>query len=50
VGSADTRYTRFAFSYARTAEEAYAKEWRNYDSFGGGCSLDNRAQPVSAAG
>jgi len=48
VGNADSRYTRFAFSYARSAEEAYAKEWRNYDAFGGGIGLDNEAQPVSA--
>lgn len=50
VGNADTSYTRFAYSYARTAEEAYAKEWRNYDAFGGGRGLDNRAEPVAAAG
>jgi hypothetical protein len=49
VGNAETSYTRFAYSYARTAEEAYAKEWRNYDAFGGGCGLDNRAHPISAA-
>jgi hypothetical protein len=46
VGNADGDYTRFAFSYARSAEEAYAKEWRNYDAFGGGRGLDNEAQPV----
>jgi hypothetical protein len=48
VGNADDGYTRFAFSYAGSAEEAYAKEWRNYDAFGGGHGLDNEAQPVSA--
>jgi hypothetical protein len=48
VGNADGGYTRFAFSYAGSAEEAYAKEWRNYDAFGGGHGLDNEAQPVSA--
>ena len=32
VGSAASAYTRFAFSYAPSAEEAYAKEWRNYDA------------------
>ena len=45
VGNADSAYTRFAFSYARSPEEAYAKEWRNYDAFEGGNSLDNEAQP-----
>ena len=50
VGNAETSYTRFAYSYARSAEEAYAKEWRNYDAFGGSHGLDNETQPVSAAG
>jgi hypothetical protein len=45
VGNADSAYTRFAFSYARSPEEAHAKEWRNYDAFGGGNNLDNEAQP-----
>jgi hypothetical protein len=49
VGNAETNYTRFAYSYARSAEEAYAKEWRNYDAFGGSHGLDNETQPVSAA-
>jgi hypothetical protein len=35
---------------APAAEEAYAKEWRNYDAFGGSHGLDNETQPVSAAG
>ena len=46
----DTPYSHFAYSYARTAEDAYAKEWRNYDAFGGGDGLDNDRQPVLAAG
>jgi diacylglycerol O-acyltransferase len=46
VGNAERRYTRFAYSYARSAEEAYAKEWRNYDAFGGRHGLDNDTQPV----
>jgi hypothetical protein len=46
VGNADDGYTRFAFSYARSAEEAYAMEWRNYDAFGGGHGLDDEAQPA----
>jgi len=49
VGSAESSYTRFAYSYARSAEDAYAKEWRNYDAFGGSRGLDNETQPVSAA-
>ena len=49
VGNAESSYTRFAYSYARSAEEAYAKEWRNYDAFGGSHGLDNETEPVSAA-
>ena len=49
VGNAESSYTHFAYSYARSAEEAYAKEWRNYDAFGGGHGLDNETQPVSAS-
>ncbi len=49
VGSAENSYTRFAYSYAQSPEEAYAKEWRNYDAFGGRHGLDNEAQPASAA-
>ena len=50
VESAESSYTHFAYSYARSAEEAYAKEWRNYDAFGGSRRLDNETQPVAAAG
>jgi hypothetical protein len=50
VESAESSYTRFAYSYARSGEEAYAKEWRNYDTFFGSRGLDNETQPVSAAG
>lgn len=50
VGNAEASYTRFAYSYARSAEEAYAKEWRNYDAFGGNHGLDNKTEPVRAAG
>ena len=49
VGNAESSYTRFAFSYASSAEDAYAKEWRNYDAFGGSHGLDNETEPVSAA-
>ena len=48
VGSAASAYTRFAYSYARSAKEAYAKEWRNYDAFGGGRGLDNEREPFFA--
>ena len=41
----DTRYTRFAYSYAPSAEAAFAKEWRNYDDFGGSDALDNAVPP-----
>jgi hypothetical protein len=50
VRNAETSYTRFAYSYARSAEQAYAEEWRNYDAFGGSHGLDNETQPVSAVG
>ncbi len=49
VGSADSSYTHFAYSYARSAEEAYAKESRNYDAFVGSHGLDNETAPFSAA-
>jgi hypothetical protein len=49
VGNAESSYTRFAYSYARSTEEAYAKEWRNYDAFGGSHGLDNETQPTSAS-
>ena len=48
VGSASSAYTRFAYSYARSAEEAYAREWRNYDAFGGQRGLDNEREPFFA--
>jgi hypothetical protein len=50
VGNASSAYTRFAYSYARSAEDAYAQEWRNYDSFGGSRGLDNENEPFSALG
>ena len=48
VENAESSYTHFAYSYARSADEAYAKEWRNYDAFGGGYGLDNECEPISA--
>jgi len=41
----DSSYTRFAYSYAPSAEAAFAKEWRNYDDFGGSVRLDNATPP-----
>ena len=38
-------YTRFAYSYAPSPEAAFAKEWRNYDDFGGSDGLDNALPP-----
>jgi len=43
--ASDSSYTRFAYSYARSAEAAFEKEWRNYDDFGGSDGLDNAAPP-----
>jgi hypothetical protein len=48
VINAASDYTRFAYIYASSAEEAYAREWRNYDSFGGSHGLDNDTEPFSA--
>lgn len=46
VGNAETSYTRFAFSYARSAEAAFEEECRSYDDFGGSGVLDNEAPPT----
>ncbi len=48
VGNADSSYTRFAYSYAASAEAAFEKECRNYDDFGGGRELDNEGRPAPA--
>lgn len=48
VGSGASSYTRFAFSYATSAEDAFEKECRNYDDFGGKTGLDNRTPPSAA--
>ena len=49
VEHAESSYTHFAYSYAASADEAYAKEWRNYDAFGGRYGLDNPCEPISVA-
>ena len=43
----DSSYTRFAYSYAPTAEAAFEEECRNYDDFGGNGGLDNATRPVA---
>jgi len=48
VEGCETPYTHFAYSYARSAQEAYAKEWLNYDTFGGSQELDNEVGPASS--
>lgn len=47
---ADSSYTRFAYSYAPSAEAAFEKECRNYEEFGGMHELDNEAPPALAQG
>jgi hypothetical protein len=49
-GAEDSGYTRFAYSYAPSAEAAFAKEWRNYDDFGGSDGLDNIVPPSRRQG
>jgi hypothetical protein len=44
----ESGYTRFAYSYAATAEAAFEKECQNYDDFGGSVALDNTTRPVSS--
>lgn len=46
----DSSYTRFAYSYAGSAEAAFQKECFNYHDFGGSEGLDNDAHPAPAAG
>ena len=41
----DSSYTRFAFSYARSARAAFEKECRNYQDLGGSEGLDNESLP-----
>ena len=49
VASAESSYTRFAYSYASSAETAFEKECRNYDDLGGSRQLDNEASPSREA-
>jgi hypothetical protein len=46
----DSRYTRFAYSYAPSAEAAFEKECRNYHDFGGSDALDNEVHPMPTPG
>jgi hypothetical protein len=46
VGVADSSYTRFAYSYASSAEAAFEKQCRNYSDFGGRHGLDNEGPPA----
>jgi hypothetical protein len=51
VGPAvDSAYTRFAFSYATSAESAFEKECRNFHDFGGGGGLDSGGHPEARPG
>jgi len=51
VGNAvESPYTRFAYSYAGSAEAAFEKECRDFDELGGCCSLDNDERPHATAG
>jgi hypothetical protein len=46
----DSSYTRFAFSYARSAASAFEEECRNYRDFGGSAGLDNECPPRATPG
>lgn len=46
----DSSYTRFAFSYARSAAAAFEEECRNYQDFGGSAGLDNESVPRPTPG
>jgi hypothetical protein len=46
LADAATAYTRFAYSYAESAADAFAEQLRNYDDFGGSRELDNGEPPV----
>lgn len=46
----DSSYTRFAYSYARSAAAAFEEECRNYRDFGGSEGLDNESSPRPTPG
>jgi len=46
----DSSYTRFAYSYTRSADAAFEEECRNYHDFGAGGGLDNEYHPVPVPG
>jgi len=46
VGVAEGSYTRFAYSYAPSAEAAFERECHNYEDFGRSGELDNKAHPA----
>ena len=46
VGVVEGSYTRFAYSYAPSAEAAFERECHNYDDFGRSGALDNKTHPV----
>ena len=48
--SVDSSYTRFAFSYARSALAAFEEECRNYHDLGGSEGLDNEGPPLPTLG
>jgi hypothetical protein len=51
VGNAvDSTYTRFAYSYAHSADAAFEKECRNYHDFGEAGGLDNAVHPAAGTG
>jgi hypothetical protein len=46
----DSSYTRFAYSYTRSAHTAFAEECRNYHDFGANHGLDNETHPIPTRG
>ena len=48
VGNSEGSYTRFAYSYASAAQDAFEKQCRNYSDFGGSRELDNEGRPARA--
>jgi len=46
----EDRYSHFKFSYAKSPQEAFEKECRNFHDFGGAEVLDNDIHPAVPAG